>query len=141
MKRPATLAEAARIGAATANADAAFREFLDEYYLTDDSAAKARMLAEAPPLVAPHRDAYYAAAAEHLALRDGLPIPDWVREPSRFLHEPYFPSGLESLKAMLIVESPASFRRRMIFVDKDPLYRPRRDGKGFTPLPPRERSR
>jgi hypothetical protein len=34
--------------------------------------------------------------------------------------------GLESLKAILTVESPAAFRRRLLFVGKDALDRPRR---------------
>lgn len=43
----------------------------------------------------------------------------------------YFPSGLESLKATLLVESPTAFRRRLIFVGADPLYRPRKARLGI----------
>ncbi len=71
-------------------------------------------------------NAYYAAVAEHLALTHRLQVPAWTLEAGRFLRKPWFPAGLESLKATLLVESPPAFRRRMIFVDADPLYRPRR---------------
>jgi hypothetical protein len=52
--------------------------------------------------------------------------PAWTDEPKRFLTEPYFAGALESLKAMLIADSPAAFRRRLIFVSADALSRPRR---------------
>jgi hypothetical protein len=35
------------------------------------------------------------------------------------------------LKASLIVESPVAFRRRMIFVGSEPLYRPRKTAVGI----------
>jgi hypothetical protein len=102
------------------------REFLDEYYVAP-AADRARMLEDEPPLL-PDDDranAYYAAVAEHLAMSDGLRAPAWVQSTARFLRRPFFPAGLESLKATLLVESPPAFRRRMIFVDRNPLYRPR----------------
>jgi hypothetical protein len=52
--------------------------------------------------------------------------PDGLRRRSVFLREPYFAGGLESLKAILIVESPSAFRRRLIFISADGLSRPRR---------------
>ena len=76
-------------------------------------------------------NAYYAAVAEHLALKYRLPVPPWTADSRRFLNRPFFPCGLESLKATLLMESPVAFRRRMIFVDADPLYRPRRDTPSF----------
>ena len=72
-----------------------------------------------------------AAVAEHLALRHHLPIPEWTQAKCRFLKRPYYPCGLESLKATLLVESPPAFRRRLIFVGADPLYRPRRERAGI----------
>jgi hypothetical protein len=38
---------------------------------------------------------------------------------------PFFAGGLESLKATLFVQSPTAFRRRMLFVSKNALDRPR----------------
>jgi hypothetical protein len=45
----------------------------------------------------------------------GLAIPDWANQ-TYFLDEPWFVAGMESLKAMAIVESPLYFRRNNIFV-------------------------
>jgi hypothetical protein len=125
-RRPRSLQEAAIWGNALGNRDSMLREFLDEYYVAP-AADRARMLEDEPPLL-PDDDranAYYAAVAEHLAMSDGLRAPAWVQSTARFLRRPFFPAGLESLKATLLVESPPAFRRRMIFVDRNPLYRPR----------------
>jgi hypothetical protein len=43
----------------------------------------------------------------------------------RFLHEPYFTSPIENLKAILLAQSPQAFRRRMIFTEAEPLRRAR----------------
>jgi hypothetical protein len=43
----------------------------------------------------------------------------------RFLHEPYFTTPIENLKAMLLVQSPQAFRRRLIFTEAEPLRRAR----------------
>ncbi len=109
------------------------REFLDSFYVEQDKLRRIAMLTEEPPpLSDATENAYLAGVAEHLALRYGLGVPPWVHGPSRFLKRAFFPSGLESLKAMLIAQSPAAFRRRLIFVELDPLYRPRRDTKDYT---------
>ena len=131
-KRPQSLRQAAVQGRELGDRDAFLREFLDEFYVQADGERRAAMLAEEPPLTDDNRaNAYYAAVAEHLALKYHLPVPAWTQHASRFLKQPYFPSGLESLKATLLVESPTAFRRRMIFVGGDPLYRPRRDRPVF----------
>ncbi len=117
--------------------DAFLREFLDEFYTEADAVRRAAMIVPAPAPTGDARfDAYVAAVAEHLALRYDLPIPDWCLGDERFLHRAYFPCGLESLKATYLVESPTAFRRRMIFVEADPLYRPRRQGAPATPFAP-----
>jgi hypothetical protein len=69
--------------------------------------------------------AFLGAVGEHLARRWNLRIPDWTDEPDRFLHRPYFATPLEDLKAYLLVRSPLAFRRRMIFVEDEPLRRAR----------------
>jgi hypothetical protein len=104
--------------------DPLLREFLDEFY-SWNSETRARAIAGAPALIAPIHDAYLAAVAEHLALRFGLLVPQWVEEPHRFLAKPFFAGGLENLKAILLVESPLAFRRRQIFVSANALSRPR----------------
>ena len=127
-RRPRSLKEVALWGAEQGDTDSFLREFLDEFYVAVDSDSRARMLRPEPPLLADEKaNAYLGAVAEHLARRDRLPIPPWTARAPRFLHRPYFPGGLESLKATMLKESPTAFRRRMIFVGADPLYRPRRD--------------
>ena len=130
-RRPRSLWEVATWGRDLGGIDAFLREFLDSFYLEGDPGARAAMLSREPPLVDDDRvNAYLAAAAEHLAFREHLPVPPWAGGKARFLRRPFFPAGLESLKATLLVESPTAFRRRMIFVGGDPLYRPRRDAAG-----------
>lgn len=122
--RPATLERlAARVGAGEPF-DLLLNEFLDEFYLAKIERRVAAM-ERAPEGLDPIKDAYLAAVAEHLALRFGLPVPRWVEEPHRFLVKPFFAGGLESLKAVLLVESPLAFRRRQIFVSANALSRPR----------------
>jgi transcriptional regulator with XRE-family HTH domain len=52
----------------------------------------------------------------------GIDAPDWARR-QYFLSRPWFVSGMESLKAMAIVESMPEFRRNNIFVHDNFLRR------------------
>lgn len=107
--------------------DPLLREFLDEFYAETDASVRYAMISDEPVLTGRATiDAYVAAVVEHLALRYDLQIPEWTLKPERFLKTAFFPGGLESMKATWLMESPTAFRRRMIFVDLDPLYRPRR---------------
>ena len=110
------------------------REFLDEFYIEQDSAQRQAMLDPEPELLADEKlNAYLGAAAEHLAHLYGLDVPPWCEKAERFLHEPHFPSGFKSpkMQTLLIEESPLAFRRRLIFVEASPLYRPRKDHPFF----------
>ena len=69
------------------------------------------------------QDAYLAATAEHLAWQYGLPVPSWVSGDKRKLHRPWFASPLAALRAILILESPAAFRARNLFVSANALNR------------------
>jgi hypothetical protein len=141
LRRPRSLAEVARTAAEHGDIDPLLREFLDEFYCEMDPSARLSMLQEEPmPAGSAKADAYLAAVAEHLSRWARLKKPDWVEKPDRFLRRPSFPVGFESMKAMWLAQSPVAFRRRMLFVDADPLYRPRRDVQGFTVEPPREPS-
>ena len=101
------------------------RELLDEFYALTDSEAKLRAISDEPPtLNKATENAYLAAVAEHLPLTNRICPPDWTQQEGRFLKRPFFPAQLESLKALCIKESPTAFRRRMIFVDANPLSRP-----------------
>lgn len=127
--RPATLAEAVRRDQAGEQAfGPAVAEFLDEFYLDPGPASRAARLVDRPPDCArAERDALLGAIGEHLHRRWRLPgePPSWTDEPQRFLHTPLFPDGADAMKAWLIAESPLAFRRRMIFVEAEPLRRAR----------------
>jgi transcriptional regulator with XRE-family HTH domain len=132
--RPRSIAEVEMCGRDFGKVDMFLREFLDEFYLEQDPIKKNLMLLSEPLMGEnPRQNAYLAAVAEHLAMRNQLSVPPWVNGSGRFLRNPFFPGGLDSLKALCILESPSAFRRRMIFVDADPLSRPRRnDGSSGT---------
>jgi len=122
--RPNSLLEVSlRVKEGSQDFGPAIREFLDEFYFESKINSRQAMILDVPELISPIDDAYLAAVAEHLARLYNLNIPNWVDNPDRFLHEPYFPFGLESLKAYCIVNSPLSFRKRMIFTEENPLRR------------------
>jgi hypothetical protein len=123
-KRPRTLEEVARrVAAGEQSFDPALREFLDFYYANSDQRQAA--ISQHPQPLDALRDAWLAAVAEHLARTDRLAIPPWAETQGLDLEHPFFAGGLQSLKARLTVESPTAFRRRMLFVSKDALFRPR----------------
>ena len=130
--RPRSLVEVVARRQSDGDLNRHLREFLDEFYIEQDSAQRQAMLDPEPELLADEKlNAYLGAAAEHLAHLYGLDVPPWCENSERFLHRAHFPCGLESLKATYIKESPSAFRRRMIFVEADPLYRPRKDHPNF----------
>ena len=124
--RPKSLAEVATIAAGGESFDFALADFLDEFYGAPDFEA----LAQEPMFLAPKfgrvgqvEDAYLAATAQELARRFKLPIPEWVPSEDRKLRRPWFASDLAGLRAVLIHESPASFRERNLFVSANALSR------------------
>jgi hypothetical protein len=122
MSRPATLQDVAVRTQSGESFDPLLREFLDNFYLADAD-GRTSAIREQPVAIGAVHDAYLAAVAEHLALRFGLPIPPWSDEPERFLSRPFFAGAFETLKAILLVESPLAFRRRQIFVSANALSR------------------
>ncbi|MGD9563136.1 MAG: hypothetical protein AB7F88_13105 [Pyrinomonadaceae bacterium] len=67
-------------------------------------------------------DALLAGVIETLCDELGIQIPDWLGQvPS--CREPYFVSGIESLKAISLVQTPVRFRLRKIFVLENALHR------------------
>jgi hypothetical protein len=99
------------------------REFLDSSYARPDR--RSVSVTQQPRSLRSPRDAYIASVAEHLARCHDSPIPTWAETLGLVPEHPIFASGLESLNARLKVESPGAFRRRMPFVSKDALFRPR----------------
>jgi hypothetical protein len=123
MRRPDTLAEVARRVDAGAAFGPTLREFLDEFYLHPER-RQAMLDAEPIPLTDERQHASLGGIGEHLARRWDLTVPRWTDDPSRFLHEPYFTTPIEKLKAMLLVQSPLAFRRRLIFTEAAASPRP-----------------
>jgi hypothetical protein len=66
-------------------------------------------------------DAYLAATAATLAARIGTTRPPWTDESDRFLAKPWFASPGSSMRACLLLESPARFRERNLFVTANAL--------------------
>jgi hypothetical protein len=123
-RRPRSLYEVSvRASDGSQEFDPALREFLDTFYSFPD--LREESLKARPVSLDDLRDAYLAATAEHLARCFGLDVPEWSEDHGLNLKRPFFAGGLESLKARLTVESPAAFRRRLLFVSKDALFRPR----------------
>lgn len=124
--RPKTLAEVAQLVVNGDSFDRCLANFLDEFY----AAPNAEALADAPALLAPvlgdpgHvQDAYLAATAEELARVHRLSVPTWVAAETRKLHRPWFASPLAALRAVLLLESPAAFRSRNLFISENALNR------------------
>jgi len=86
-------------------------EFVDDFRRTKDL----RALLEPFVLSEERLDALAAATAEELCLEAGLQPPEWL-ETVPACRNPWFVSGLESLKAIAVVESPLPFRLRKVFV-------------------------
>ena len=57
-----------------------------------------------------------------LCSESGYNVPDWAAA-EYFLKNPWFVSGMESLKASAVIESPYEFRRNNIFVQANILKR------------------
>jgi hypothetical protein len=122
--RPRSLHEVARrVSSGEQGFDTALREFLDSYYANPEQRTAA--IGQQPQSLDALHDAYIAAVAEHLARSHDLEIPSWAENQGLQLSKPFFAGKLEGLKARLAVESPTAFRRRMLFVSKDALFRPR----------------
>ncbi len=67
-------------------------------------------------------DAMLASVVEYLCSELRMQIPEWVSE-IQPVKNPWFVSGVESLKAIALVESPVHFRKRKIFVMENFLQR------------------
>ena len=124
--RPTTLAEVAQLTIGDDSFDRCLANFLDEFY----AAPNAQALAAPPVLLAPTfgepgrvQDAYLAATAEELARIQRFSVPVWTDDDARKLHRPWFASPLAALRAVLLLESPAAFRSRNLFISQNALTR------------------
>lgn len=96
--------------------------YLDEFKSSDIN-EKIASIQDPPIKDIGIKGAYLAAMTEHLCFKNNIEIPKWVNDNDFFLKYPYFYTSFENLKAILIQESPAAFRRRNIFVSKNALSR------------------
>lgn len=101
----------------------AVADFLDDLRWAHDEADVGGRVDVEPRLVTPHADAYLGALAEHVAGLHRLVVPAWTRKPERFLDHFWWPSRTVGLQARALVESPAAFRRRGIFIGRSTLQR------------------
>lgn len=93
-------------------------EFVDDFRRAKNPQA----IMEAFPKGDDRLDALSAATAEELCIEMGIPAPEWLGAVPA-CHDPWFPSGIESLKAIALAESPLPFRLRKIFVLENFLSR------------------
>jgi hypothetical protein len=98
----------------------AFR-FVEQFDKADE-ADRQRMVEDAPLPTGDRRyDALLASLVEYCCVHHGMPPPTWVDDPSRFLQQWWFVSGLKSLHANAVVHSPISFKRRGVFITEGAL--------------------
>lgn len=89
-------------------------EFLEEYG-HESAADRSALLAVEPPSSGHKRwDVFLAALAEHLAARDDRGPAEWTS--GRQLASFWFPFSTAAARVDAVVHSPASFRRRGIFI-------------------------
>jgi hypothetical protein len=123
---PENLADVAALTARGESFDLALRNFLDAFYARPEAArlaAEPASLRATVPTLGPVEDAYLAATAEWLATQFHFPVPSWTSGEQRKLHRPWFASPLASLRAVLLLESPAPFRARNLFISENALTR------------------
>ena len=125
MRRPGSLAEVARWTGSWEEFFPHLWDLLDQFSIE----RRPEMLAEEPPRLAGSiaagdvADAYLAAVAVALSRSAGVVPPAWTRGTGRALRSPWFAHPGAALRATLILESPASFRERNLFVSENALSR------------------
>ena len=120
----ATLAGVAESSRAGRDFRHAVRDFLDEFSLQGEDAARQAMIDARPtPTEDPRHDAFLGALAEHLAAVEGLERPEWSVERDRFLEGFWFVSDVPGFRAASIAQSPGAFKRRGVLIPERSLHR------------------
>jgi len=120
-----TLAQVAQWIRHGAQAHYALANFLEDFY----SSPSYEAFKEEPTLLANFHeegqvlDAYLAAMADHLSNENRWIPPAWTIQSNRALSKPWFANPHPFLRSTLIVESPAAFRERGLFVSENALQR------------------
>ena len=86
-------------------------DFVDDFRYYKDPQA----IAEPLPCTDPRLDPLLASTVESLCDELGMESPGWLADVPA-CETPWFVSGMESLKAIALAESPLRFRIRKIFV-------------------------
>jgi hypothetical protein len=113
---PMTLA---RLGAMLAGSDDSRRwrlvaEFLEEYRW-EPAGERGSLLDQEPARTGDEQwDVFLAALAEHLAAKDGHAAPGWAE--TRALRRFWFPFNTRAARVDAVVNAPAAFRRRGVYV-------------------------
>lgn len=94
-------------------------DFLDGFYPHPTEAA----VKQEPTTISPYYDSYLAAVADDCCRRYHWRLPKWCLEKSRFLKEPFFAAKTHALRMLYLMDSPAAFRERNIFVSANALSR------------------
>jgi hypothetical protein len=98
------------------NAFVCIRNFLEDFYHYKDY--RQFMLEEEPALTGDkHFDSFLAALCEYLAYHYNLKLPGWTLTQNRFLRKWWFPNNYKFMIPTCLMQSPASFKRRGIFID------------------------
>ena len=122
----AGLAQVSEMAASGESFNLCLKNFLDGFYFKPTVEAlqpEPPRLADKNPRFGEIEDAYLAATAEWLAWKYDLRPPSWIFDPNRALRRPWFASSLSALRAVLLIESPAPFRSRNLFVSENALTR------------------
>ncbi len=99
----------------------ALRDFLDGFYANPTPAALSIEPACIPGQEG--QDAYLGAVCEHFCRMHRWVVPAWARVPNRVLTEPVFFATTHKLRMLLLMDSPAAFRERNLFVSANALDR------------------
>lgn len=95
-------------------------EFLEEYRW-ESAETRGALLTQEPASTGDERwDVFLAALAEHLAAKDGHAGPAWAE--FRALRRFWFPFNTRAARVDAVVNAPAAFRRRGVYVAADELH-------------------
>jgi hypothetical protein len=119
VRKPYEALSLARLGHLLAAADENLRwrliaEFLEEYRW-EGTDSRTRLLDTEPAVTGDeHWDVFLAALAEYLVARDSRGAPPWTE--NRSLRKFWFPFNTRAARTDAVVNAPAAFRRRGVFV-------------------------
>ncbi|GGM34820.1 hypothetical protein GCM10007977_040390 [Dactylosporangium sucinum] len=114
----------ARLGELLADAEETVRwrlvaEFLEEYRWEPVDVRPGLLTTEPASTGDSRWDVFLAALAEHVAARDGRDGPPWAA--TRSLRRFWFPFDGPAARVDAVVNAPAAFRRRGVFVARQEL--------------------